>query len=69
MPDKDNFQAVIQPVGINGDVAGTLDANYYKGCGSANYGEREVVMQPTIIDRAAFNQGTNAQYETRIEQD
>ena len=36
MPDKDNFQAVIQP---------------------------------TIIDRAAFNQGTNAQYEPRIEQD
>ena len=36
MPDKDNFQAVIQP---------------------------------TIIDRAAFNQGTNAQYEPRIEED
>jgi DNA (cytosine-5)-methyltransferase 1 len=34
MPDKDNFQAVIQP---------------------------------TIIDRAAFNQGENAQYEPRIE--
>jgi site-specific DNA-cytosine methylase len=60
---------VSQPTGINGDVAGTLDANYYKGCGSANYGEREVVMQPTVIDRAAFNQGTNAQYEPRIEQD
>jgi DNA (cytosine-5)-methyltransferase 1 len=68
MPDKDNFQAVIQPVGISGDVAGTLDANYYKGCGSANYGEREVVMQPTIIDRAAFNQGENAQYEPKIEE-
>ena len=26
------------------------------------------VMQPTIIDRAAFNQGQNAQYEPRIEQ-
>ena len=36
MPDKDNFQAVIQP---------------------------------TIIDRAAFNQGENAQYEPRIEED
>jgi site-specific DNA-cytosine methylase len=45
MPDKDNFGAVLEPkpIGINGDVAGTLDANYYKGCGSANYGEREVV--------------------------
>jgi DNA (cytosine-5)-methyltransferase 1 len=35
MPDKDNFQAV---------------------------------MQPTIIDRAAFNQGENAQYEPKIEE-
>ena len=35
MPDKDNFQAV---------------------------------MQPTIIDRAAFNQGQNAQYEPKIEE-
>lgn len=35
MPDKDNFQAVIQP---------------------------------TIIDRAAFNQGENAQYEPKIEE-
>jgi DNA (cytosine-5)-methyltransferase 1 len=35
MPDKDNFQAVIQP---------------------------------TIIDRAAFNQGQNAQYEPKIEE-
>ena len=26
------------------------------------------VMQPTIIDRAAFNQGQNAQYEPRIEE-
>lgn len=26
-----------------GDVAGTLDANYHKGPGSANFGEREVV--------------------------
>ena len=60
---------VSQPTGINGDVAGTLDANYYKGCGSANYGEREVVMQPPVIDRAAFNQGENAQYEPRIEED
>jgi len=32
-------------VGIGGEVAGTLDASYYKGCGSANYGEREVVAQ------------------------
>ena len=33
--------AVVQ--GINGDVAGTLDANYYKGCGEREGTEREVV--------------------------
>jgi len=32
-------------VGISGAVSGTLDASYHKGCGSANYGEREVVAQ------------------------
>ena len=30
--------------GINGDVAGTLDASYYKGCGERQGIEREVVM-------------------------
>ena len=44
---------------INGDVAGTLDASYYKGCGLRNVVEREVIA----IDRAYFNQGQNAQYE------
>jgi DNA (cytosine-5)-methyltransferase 1 len=43
---RSQVPAVAQPVAISGDVAGTLDANYYKGCGSANYGEREVVAQP-----------------------
>ena len=36
---EENF--VIQSV--NGDVAGTLDANYYKGCGERQGTEREVV--------------------------
>lgn len=31
--------------GINGDVAGTLDANYYRGTGQRGYTEREVVFQ------------------------
>jgi site-specific DNA-cytosine methylase len=31
--------------GINGDVAGTLDASYYKGCGERSGVEREVVCQ------------------------
>ena len=30
---------------INGDVAGTLDANYYRGTGERGYTEREVVFQ------------------------
>lgn len=29
--------------GINGDIAGTLDASYYKGCGERQGIEREVV--------------------------
>ena len=44
---------------INGDVAGTLDVSYYKGCGLRNGVEREVVA----IDRAYFNQCKNAKYE------
>lgn len=31
--------------GINGDVAGTLDASYYKGCGERQGIEREVVIE------------------------
>lgn len=34
-------------VGIHGDVSGTLDASYYKGCGERAMVEREVVMEPT----------------------
>ena len=41
MPDKENFNCVIQ--GINGDKAGTLDSSYYKGCGMRSGVEREVV--------------------------
>ena len=33
--------------GINGNVAGTLDASYYKGCGMRQGIEREVVIHPT----------------------
>jgi DNA (cytosine-5)-methyltransferase 1 len=45
-------------VGIGGEVAGTLDASYYKGCGSANYGEREVV--------AVWRAGDQANAETLV---
>ena len=37
-------------IGINGDVAGTLDASYYKGCGMRQGMEREVVIQPVTLE-------------------
>lgn len=39
-----------KPGGINGDVAGTLDASYYKGCVSRQGIERDVVIEPTMIE-------------------
>ena len=41
-----------KPVGINGDVAGTLDSSYYKGCGEREGIEREVVMsyEPIVLE-------------------
>jgi DNA-cytosine methyltransferase len=47
-------QQIAQPIGINGNIAGTIDANYFKGCGSANFGERDVVAQPIAVD--TYNQ-------------
>lgn len=41
--DYKNSQCVTY--GINGDKAGTLDANYYKGCGEREGIERDVVAQ------------------------
>jgi DNA (cytosine-5)-methyltransferase 1 len=56
---------VVQPhaVAISGAVAGTLDANYYKGCGSANYGEREVVAVDNSTDRMAVRRLTPRECE------
>ena len=39
--------AVCYPVGLKGDIAGTLDASYWKGCGERNGTEREVIACPT----------------------
>lgn len=50
-PMSDRQQAVL---GINGDIAGTLDASYYKGCGERQGIEREVVMS------AGFSFGQSA---------
>lgn len=30
-------------IGINGDKAGTLDANYFKGCGAREGSERDII--------------------------
>ena len=53
-----NDQYLFQPVayGINGDIAGTLDASYYKGCGMRQGTEREVVAIP-IHDKATRYKG------------
>lgn len=47
MPDKKRLQAVVQS--INGDVAGTLDANYGKGPGERTGVERDVVVQEMTV--------------------
>lgn len=57
-------QAVMQVEGINGDIAGTIDASYFKGTGARNGKEREVIV---ALDRAAYNQGENAQYDPGID--
>jgi DNA (cytosine-5)-methyltransferase 1 len=51
------------------ETIGTLRARDYKGLGNDDLeqGRGLAIKQPTIIDRAAFNQGENAQYEPRIE--
>ena len=38
------------------------------GSSASDVNHYGAVLQPTIIDRAAFNQGKNAQYESRIEE-
>ena len=48
------------------DIAGTLDASYYKGVGTRNGKEREFVV--IAVDRSAFNQGENAKYNIGIDE-
>lgn len=47
------------------DLAGTLDASYYKGVGTRNGKERKFVV--IAVDRSAFNQGENAKYNIGID--
>ena len=46
--------------GINGDIAGTLDASYYKGCGERHGIERDVVMEEPAAMAAGFSFGQSA---------
>lgn len=43
-------------VGINGDVAATLDSNYFKGCGERQGVEREVVASQAVCQPIAFKE-------------
>jgi len=48
-------------IGINGCIAGTLDANYFKGCGLRQGVEREVVCYPAAYaERGAGRSGVYA---------
>lgn len=70
MPDKDNFGAVLTPIDVRDGISPTLTAKIQGSSGWAPYNETEhlVPMTPTVIDRAAFNQGENAQYDIKIEE-
>jgi len=63
MPDKANFQGVVVP-----NVIGALDTE----CGGGKLTHQSITnghiipTSPIVIDRAAFNQGENAQYVPHI---
>lgn len=58
---------VVQQEPVN-DVAATITANYRKNITNAMAEEGNLVPV-TVIDRAAFNQGPNAKYDTIIRED
>ena len=66
MPDKGNFNAVIQCTS-DGEIAGTLDASYYKGRGLRQGKERTIVAYG--LDRASYNQGINAKYDFAVDEE
>ena len=77
--DANHVGAVLQPIQISfNDANGTRADRPNGGCyiienpqssPALTLADSPVkVLQPTIIDRAAFNQGENAQYEPRIEE-
>lgn len=50
-----------------GQVSQCLDAVLYKGQTMPEKNRFPAVLQPVIIDRAAFNQGENALYDPKVE--
>jgi len=60
MPEKNRFPAVLQPVCATGATTHCLTKSYH---GSEDGTGRGL---PIVIDRAAFNQGENAQYVPHI---
>jgi site-specific DNA-cytosine methylase len=55
-------------VGINGDIAGTLDANYYKGCGMRQGVEREVVASVAYsIENHPADSRVNIDYSGKVQ--
>jgi DNA (cytosine-5)-methyltransferase 1 len=61
MPDKNRFPAVLQPVCATGETTHCLTSSHRGSEDGTGRGT------PIVIDRAAFNQGVNAQYEPHIE--
>lgn len=59
--------AIVSQEPVN-DVAATITANYSKLVVNS-MAEEGNLLPITVIDRAAFNQGTNAQYDTVIRED
>lgn len=59
--------AIVSQNPVN-DVAATITANYSKLVVNS-MAEEGNLLPITVIDRAAFNQGTNAQYDTVIRED
>lgn len=52
--------------GMGGGISQTLDAVLAKGQMMPEKNRFPAVLQPVVIDRAAFNQGANAQYDPHI---
>lgn len=62
-----NDQYLFMPVCSSGDVAGTLDANYYKGSGMRQGVEREYVVQPVSIENHPADSRVNIDASGKVQ--